>query len=169
MGKIDCEAHFYTKEYLDTLRRNQGHPGFVYNDENCRSGILSYFSDLQQPFSERLLGALLDVGDQRLKVMDSFCVDMQILSLSAPGVEQLDPRTSTALAKRANDELFEAIQKHSDRFRGYAALAPNDPEAAADELERTVKDFGFVGWNTHSNYGDSAFASSHGSASAGTT
>ena len=38
---------------------------------------------------------------------------------------------------------------------GYAALAPKDPLQAADELERCVKELGFVGWNTHSNFGDS--------------
>ena len=38
---------------------------------------------------------------------------------------------------------------------GYAALAPKAPEEAADELERAVKELGFIGWNTHSNYGDS--------------
>ncbi len=38
---------------------------------------------------------------------------------------------------------------------GYAALAPNDPLQAADELERCVKELGFKGWNTHSNFGDS--------------
>ena len=38
---------------------------------------------------------------------------------------------------------------------GYAALAPKLPERAADELERCVKELGFKGWNTHSNYGDS--------------
>jgi predicted TIM-barrel fold metal-dependent hydrolase len=47
------------------------------------------------------------------------------------------------------------IKKYPGRFMGYAALAPKAPEDAADELERAVKDLGFIGWNTHSNYGDS--------------
>jgi predicted TIM-barrel fold metal-dependent hydrolase len=38
---------------------------------------------------------------------------------------------------------------------GYAALAPKNPARAADELERSVKELDFKGWNTHSNYGDS--------------
>jgi hypothetical protein len=87
--------------------------------------------------------------------MDKCGVDVQILSLSAPGLEQLDPNTGAALAKSANDGLFEVIKKYPDRFMGYAALAPKNPGRAADELERCVKELGFKGWNTHSNYGDS--------------
>jgi predicted TIM-barrel fold metal-dependent hydrolase len=61
----------------------------------------------------------------------------------------------TALAREANDALSGFIKKYPDRFMGYASLAPKAPEAAADELERRVKELGFKGWNTHSNYGDS--------------
>jgi predicted TIM-barrel fold metal-dependent hydrolase len=47
------------------------------------------------------------------------------------------------------------IKRYPGRFIGYAALAPNEPVAAADELERCVKELGFKAWNTHSNFGDS--------------
>ena len=38
---------------------------------------------------------------------------------------------------------------------GYAALSPKDTDEAVKELERCVKELGFKGWKTHSNYGDS--------------
>ena len=87
--------------------------------------------------------------------MDAVGVDVQVLSLTAPGLEQFDAATATALSKKTNDLLAEAIQRHPDRFMGFAALAPKNPEEAADELERAVRELGFKGWNTHSNYGDS--------------
>lgn len=155
MKKIDFEAHFYTREYLQALSKNLGYPRFAYDDKNEKSGKLSYFADLVQPFSEALLGSLLNTGEERLKVMDSLGVDVQILSLSAPGVEQMASPVGIALAKKTNDALYEIIRRYPGRFMGYAALSPKDPEAAADELERAVKDLKFVGWNTHSNYGDS--------------
>ena len=155
MKKIDFEAHFYTREYLQALRKNLGYPRFVYDDENEKSGKLSYFADLVQPFSEPLLSSLLDMSEERLKVMDSLGVDVQIVSLSAPGIEQLASPVGAALAQKTNDALYEVIRRYPSRFMGYAALSPKDPEAAADELERAVKDLKFVGWNTHSNYGDS--------------
>jgi predicted TIM-barrel fold metal-dependent hydrolase len=155
MGKIDFEAHFYTEEYLDVLRKNEGYPRFVYDDEEKSGATLHYFSDLCQPFGQPLRASLLDVGEGRLRIMDSLGVDVQMLSLSAPGIEQLSPSIGTRLARSSNDELAAVTRRHPGRYLGYAALAPKDPEAAADELERTVKEYGFVGWNTHSNYGDS--------------
>jgi len=99
------------------------------------------------------LDKLLDVGESRLKDMDRAGVDKQILSLSAPGVEQLDPMIAKRLARETNDFLSKVIEKHRDRFGGFAALAPQNPEEAADELERAVRDLGLKGWKTHSNYG----------------
>jgi predicted TIM-barrel fold metal-dependent hydrolase len=100
-----------------------------------------------------LLNKLLDTGEQRLKNMDVTGIDVQVLSLTSPGVEQFEPAVGTALARRINDELAAVIERYPDRFIGFAALAPKEPEAAADELERAVKDLGFKGWKTHSNYG----------------
>ena len=38
---------------------------------------------------------------------------------------------------------------------GFRLLAPKDPEWSVAEFERCVKELGFNGWNTHSNFGDS--------------
>jgi 2,3-dihydroxybenzoate decarboxylase len=45
----------------------------------------------------------------------------------------------------ANDYLAEHVRKRPDRFQGLAALAMQDPDDAARELERCVKEFGFRG------------------------
>jgi len=154
MKKIDFEAHFFTHEYLQALTHNEGFPRITWGkDEKGRE--LHYCKDVRQPFSDSLLTSLLNLGEERLRIMDAHGIDIQILSLSAPGLEQFSPEIGTHLATAANSELAEAIERYPDRFMGFAALAPNAPEAAADELERAVKELGFVGWNTHSNYGDS--------------
>lgn len=154
MKKIDFEAHFYTPDYMKALAENKGHPRFVENRES-KVHRLWYAADTGQPFADSLLQRLLDLGEGRIRTMDACGIDIQILSLSAPGIEQLDPQVGTVLARKSNDHLAEMIQRHPDRFMGYAALAPKDPEAAARELERAVRQLGFKGWNTHSNYGDS--------------
>jgi predicted TIM-barrel fold metal-dependent hydrolase len=154
MKRIDFEAHFYTKEYIQALSDNKEYPRLIEGDES-RSRRLWYASDVGQPFADFLLDALLDLNEGRVKKMDALSIDVQILSLSAPGLEQLPPETGTALAKKANNMLSEVIKRYPGRFMGYAAVAPKAPEEAADELERAVKDLGFVAWNTHSNYGDS--------------
>jgi predicted TIM-barrel fold metal-dependent hydrolase len=87
--------------------------------------------------------------------MDAAGIDIQCLSLTTPGVERLDVPTGTALARSSNDLLAKAVRKHPGRFIGFATLAPQDPKGAANELERVVKDYGFKGWKTNSNYGNS--------------
>lgn len=98
---------------------------------------------------------LTDLGEGRIKKMDEAGIDVAVLSLSAPGIEQFEPRVATGLATQANDELAAAISKYPDRFRGFAALSARDTDTAVVEFERCVKELGFVGWNTHSNFGDS--------------
>ena len=153
MKRIDFEAHFFTEEYVKALYENKGYPRYV-EDKQKRTRRLSYTADVVEPHGDILLNKLLDLGEERLKNMDASGVNVQVLSLSAPGVEQFDAATGTALAKKTNDALSEAIKKYPDRFIGFAALAPKNPREAADELERAVKDLGFKGWKTHSNYGD---------------
>jgi predicted TIM-barrel fold metal-dependent hydrolase len=152
MKRIDFEAHFLTREYVKVLSKNKGYPRYV-EDEQTKSRQWFYTADAGLQLGDFLLDRLLDLGEGRLKIMDEAGVDVQVLSLTAPGLEQLDPGTGTSLAKKTNNALAEVIQKHPDRFLGFAALAPQNPEGASDELERAVKDLGFKGWNTHSNYG----------------
>ena len=59
--------------------------------------------------------------------------------------EQLDGTGSVALARAANDHLAEAVKRHPSRFAAFAALPTPAPDAAADELERTVRDYDFKG------------------------
>lgn len=153
MKKIDFEAHYVTEEWIDTLYKNDGFPRFVEEEDKKRR--LYYNPDACEPFGDPLLNRLRDVGENRIAYMDAAGVDIQVLSLTSPGVEHLEPKVGAGLAKRANDALAEGIQTYPDRLMGFASLATRDPEEAAKELERAVKELGLVGWKTHSNYGDS--------------
>jgi predicted TIM-barrel fold metal-dependent hydrolase len=153
LKKIDFEAHFVTEEWTETFYKNDGFPRFVEEAEQKRR--LYYHPDACEPFGDFLLNRLRDVGEDRIAYMDAAGVDVQVLSLTAPGVEHLDPRMGAGLARRANDALAEKVQKYPDRFMGFASLATKDPEEAVMELERAVKELGLKGWKTHSNYGDS--------------
>jgi uncharacterized protein len=88
---------------------------------------------------------LLDVGDERLERMEAMGVDFQVLSITAPGVQQLPSQLATSLAREANDFLAEAVRRRPDRFAAFATLPTPDPQAAADELHRCVSELGFVG------------------------
>ncbi len=151
MKRIDFEAHFLTHEYIDLLHENKGFPRYEADKQTERQ-YLCYSDNVRLQVGGIIGDRLLDLGEGRLKNMDADGVDVQVLSLTAPGLEQFDAAIATPLARKTNDHLAEAIQRHPDRFMGFAALAPQSPEEAVDELERAVKDLGFKGWNTHSNY-----------------
>jgi predicted TIM-barrel fold metal-dependent hydrolase len=88
---------------------------------------------------------LLDVGEERLARMDAMGVDFQVLSITAPGTQQLPPAQAVSLARGCNDFLAEAVRRRPDRFAAFATLPTPDPEAAADELRRCVTELKFVG------------------------
>lgn len=95
--------------------------------------------NLERPDDE-----LRDLGKGRLEAMDAGGIDMQVLSQTTrnkvASAEEWIP-----LAEKANGELAAAVEAHPDRYAAFATLPMNDPGAAADELERTVTDHGFVG------------------------
>jgi uncharacterized protein len=109
----------------------------------------------------QLVEQLCDLGDHRIADMDAAGIDVQVLSLTAPGVEQLDATEAVALAREVNDRLADAVRRHPSRFAAFAALPTAAPETAADELERTVREHGFKGaminGHTRGRYFDDEF------------
>lgn len=95
---------------------------------------------------------LQDLGERRLADMDAAGIARQIISLTAPGVQVLAPDQAVAMAIVANDRLAEACRRHPGRFTGLTAVAPQDPSAAAREIERGAG-LGFKGViiNSHTN------------------
>ena len=87
-----------------------------------------------------------DTGSQRLDNMDAAGIDIAVLSVAGPGVQVVrDTAEATRLARQANDDLAARIAVHPDRYVGFAHLALQDAEAAANELERCVRTLGFRG------------------------
>jgi predicted TIM-barrel fold metal-dependent hydrolase len=88
---------------------------------------------------------LADLGDARIADMDASGITVQVLSVAGPGADLVSGQPGIDLARAYNDALAESCARHPDRYRGFAHLPMLAPEAAADELERTVKDLGFHG------------------------
>ena len=101
----------------------------------------------------RMEPALLDLGEGRLQAMDEAGITMQVLSLSANGLDQLARSEAVALAADANDRLAAAIATHPHRFAGFATVALTDIPAAVLEIDRMVKVPGFVGIMLHGTTG----------------
>lgn len=102
--------------------------------------------DPTSAFDRGEIGARLeDVGEGRLALMDEAGVDLQVLSLTTPGLHNLGAEESVALARRTNDMIAETVAKRPDRFQGFAALPTPAPHLAPRELERAVQDLGLKG------------------------
>src|SRR5579875_3988192 len=90
---------------------------------------------------ELLRPRLLDIHDVRLREMDRHGVEMMILSLNAPAVQAIpDVKRAIELARQANDALAEEVRKRPARFAAFAALPLQEPEAAAAELTRCIRE-----------------------------
>jgi predicted TIM-barrel fold metal-dependent hydrolase len=121
-GKIAVEEHFAIPDTTDRSMRYQ----------------TEYWTGLQP--------RLLDLHDRRLAEMDRNGIEIEVISLNSNGVQSvLDPQRAAQLAHKANDALAETIAKRPDRFAGLAALPMQEPQAAAVELERCVRDLKFKG------------------------
>lgn len=96
---------------------------------------------------------LLDLGEIRRQTMEQDGIAVQLIHLTAPGVQNLEPTLAKELAKLSNDRLAEACKANPGKFAGYAAFAPQDPEAAAQELQRGVRTLGLKAGivNSHTN------------------
>lgn len=125
---IAIEEHAWTPELREALLE-------LGDDETVRN-----WSN-QEDCNRRLL----DVGEERLARMEAMGVDFQVLSITAPGVQQLPSQLAVTLARGANDFLAEAVQRRPDRFAAFATLAVQEPDTAAAELHRCVTELGFVG------------------------
>jgi predicted TIM-barrel fold metal-dependent hydrolase len=128
MRTITLEEHFATPAFFDGPGREL---------KNRAEQVGGRYANL--------IARLCDIGDKRLAEMDEAGIDMQVLSLSAPGVEQMDAANAVALARETNDYLADAVKKNPARFAGFAAVPTPAPDKAAEELERRIRRDGFKG------------------------
>jgi predicted TIM-barrel fold metal-dependent hydrolase len=128
MRTITLEEHYVTPAFLDG-------PGKKLKEQASRFGGRA----------ATLFDQLCDLGEKRIAEMDAAGIDMQVLSLTSPGTEQLEATAATTVACEANDRVAEAVRAHPTRLAGFACLPTADPQAAVAEMERTIRDYGFKG------------------------
>ncbi|MGA2395125.1 MAG: amidohydrolase family protein [Candidatus Lustribacter sp.] len=92
-----------------------------------------------------LKAELEDVGELRLASMDKAGITLQVLSVPGFGAALLAPDAAPSFARRYNDALAAAVRARPERFASFAHVPMNAPAAAADELERAVRECGLLG------------------------
>lgn len=92
---------------------------------------------------------IVDIGKGRIDDMDKNGITVQVLSKAGNHIgasaDMFEGQEAIAFARQFNDVLARKISDYPDRFAAFAHLPASIPEAAADELERTVTDLGFKG------------------------
>ncbi|TMG76797.1 MAG: amidohydrolase [Betaproteobacteria bacterium] len=135
MKTIAVEEHFTTPMYREKVAANE-----------FRN---FYLSSRSEQIGHDIVEQNADLGAKRLAHMDAAGVDVQVLSFGSPGPQAFGAEIAIPMARDANDRAHAAVKAHPDRFAAFAALPTADPEAAAEELERTVKKLGFKGAMIH--------------------
>lgn len=130
MRLVGLEEHFVTAEVVDAWQ-----------------GLESQWQDLALPASAggETGRRLNEIGSERFAAMDDVGLDVQVLSLTTPGLQNLEVRDAVRLQAVTNDALADAVRESPDRLQGLAALATPSPNDAARELERAVKELGMNG------------------------
>ena len=143
---VDVHNHYYPKDYLDFLvsrkgkriRAEQTGP----NSYVCKAGDV-IVAHIDRP-------GHYDI-DARIRDLDAFGMDTQIMSKTIPAPELLEPEEGVYWAQKINDAYAEAVKKYPGRLYAYAALPYQDVDAACKELERCYKDLGVKGIQMFSN------------------
>jgi 2,3-dihydroxybenzoate decarboxylase len=137
---IAVEEHFLVDELLAAGQRYLASPAAV------SSGWREAGAALEDEDRDRRGRLTLDLGEGRIAAMDAAGIDLALLSLSTvANLQMLEVDEATALARTANDQLAKAVAGRPDRLAGLACVAPQDPDAAAAEIERAISALGLSG------------------------
>src|SRR5580692_7816701 len=138
-------------------------PKIALEEHFLSPGLIDYWrptmSEVPRERAEYFFRNLTDFGELRLKSMDDAGIARAVLSIAGPGVQaERDAAKATKNARASNDFLAGEIQKRPDRYSGFAHMPMQDPQAAADELERCMRELKFCGaminGHTHGQYLD---------------
>lgn len=137
-------------QWRKILQKKSVDPGF--------KNLWGFFLGQDVGYTNDIIERLQDLGDRRLSDMDAAGIDKQLLLLTAPGVQIFEREDAIAMARASNDEVAEACKQHPDRLAALAAIAPQDPKAAAKEIDRAINQLGLNGIvinsHTHGEYLD---------------
>lgn len=144
--KFDLHTHFYTEEFFQTIRDLPSE--FSFDKSPSGQTIITYRG-------ARFFGvtpAMTDVS-KRLEDMDRAGIDVEVVSLSTPNIFFSDAEHQPAVARMINDSYAKLIATHSKRFKGFASIPMDAPDAALAELHRAIDELKLNGVILLSNIG----------------
>ena len=146
MFKLDLHTHFYTDEFFRCVRDLPSE--FSFATSSTGQTIITYRG-------ARFFGVTAPMTDvsKRLEDMDRTGIDVEVVSLSTPNVFFTDARHQPEVARMINDSYADLIARHPKRFKGFASIPMDAPDAALAELHRVIDDLKLNGVVLLSNIG----------------
>lgn len=139
--KIDLHTHILPREWPD-LDAKYGYGGFIRLEhyKPCCARMMK---------GDRVFREISDNAwdpKRRLEEMDRASVSMQVLS-TVPVMFSYwaKPADALDLSRRLNDHIAEVVREHPAKFAGLATIPLQDPQMAAEELDRCVRELGLRG------------------------
>ncbi len=129
--RYDLHTHYYPPSFFDLIRRTPGE--FAFGTDPTGRTIIRYRGS-------RFFGITPPMTDpaRRLADMDRVGIDVEVLSVSTPNVFFAEGAAQVDAARLLNDAYAELIAQHPARFKGFASIPMDAPEAALRELDRAL-------------------------------
>jgi aminocarboxymuconate-semialdehyde decarboxylase len=150
--KIDIHTHYYPEAFFQKIREAGGE--FSFDRDPTGRTIIKYrgarFFGIQPPMTDPL---------KRLEDMDRVGIDVEVISLSTPNVFFTEAQGQAEVARMVNDDYAALIAKYPQRFKGFASIPMDAPDAALKELDRAINQLKLNGVILLSNLGGNALTS----------
>src|ERR1044072_7981676 len=129
--KLDLHTHFYPEAFLQTIRDLPSE--FSFGASSTGQTIITHrgarFFGITPPMT--------DVS-KRIEDMDRVGMDVEVVSLSTPNVFFTDAKGQPEVAKMMNDAYAELVARNPKRFKAFASIPMDAPDAALAELHRAI-------------------------------
>jgi aminocarboxymuconate-semialdehyde decarboxylase len=144
--KLDLHTHYYPEVYFEKISELPSE--FSFDKSPSGQTIIKYRG-------ARFFGVTPPMTNvaQRLEDMDRVGIDVEVISLSTPNVFFTDAQHQPEIARMVNDAYAELIARHPARFKGFASIPMDSPDAALTELHRAIDDLKMNGVILLSNIG----------------
>jgi aminocarboxymuconate-semialdehyde decarboxylase len=129
--KLDLHTHYYPESFFQKIRELPSE--FSFDKSPTGQTIITYrgarFFGITPPMT--------DVA-QRIEDMDRVGIDVEVVSLSTPNVFFTNAEHQPEIATMVNNAYAELIANHPTRFKGFASIPMDAPDAALKELHRAI-------------------------------
>src|SRR5262245_50219651 len=129
--RIDVHTHYYPEAYFQKIRDTPGE--FSFDKDPTGRTIIKYrgarFFGIQPPMTDPV---------KRLADMDRVGIDVEAVSLSTPNVFFAAEKGRRDAARMVNDGYAELVARYPGRFKGFASIPMDAPDAALKELDRAL-------------------------------